>query len=317
MAAGDGFVCFRMRDGTVRCAANPDRRLGGETLDDLWVEVSGVQGAIDIAAGSDFACAVVTGGGVRCWGSNEYGELGDGTTEARDGPVAVEGVTGAVDVEVGGFACARLEDGTVTCWGANMTPTASDIGLSDAAGVAIEGLTGCAWTEEGDVWCWGANESGQAGLEPYPEYDADQFVAPDPRFDQLPEPRRVFGGAQHVTLGDRFGCGLFDGEVRCWGAEWSHPRASEDALRPTRNRSGRGGSAAQWRYSATPSRVGDLCDATAIDAGGRGWCAIRESGDVACSDGARIVTTRRVRSCAGSVGGTISAELGRSNGGCR
>jgi len=315
VAVSDGYFCFRMVDGTVRCAATPDRRLGPHALDDLWDEVEGVARAVDVSAARDHACAVVQGGGVRCWGSNEYGELGDGSTEPRSGAVAVRSVAGAVDVEVGDFACALLEDGTVSCWGTNMTPTASDVGLTGVAGISIGGLTGCAWTESGDVWCWGANESGQAGVEPYPEYDEDQFLAEDPRFDQLHEPRRAFGGAQQVALGDRFGCGRFDGEVRCWGAEWSHPRSSEEGLRRTRNRSGRGGSAAQWRYSATPMAVVGLCDATALHAGGRRWCAVRGSGEVACSDGEGLVT--RTTSCRGRVSVSIAGGPVRPDDPCR
>ena len=51
--------------------------------------------AMEIAGGREFmegfVCFVTTEGSVRCWGDNYYGQLGDGTTEARSQPVTVQG----------------------------------------------------------------------------------------------------------------------------------------------------------------------------------------------------------------------------------
>jgi alpha-tubulin suppressor-like RCC1 family protein len=62
-------------------------------------------------------CGVVSGG-VRCWGSNQNSQLGDGTSADRYAPVTVFGLSGATSVEVGSrSACARRTDGTLRCWG--------------------------------------------------------------------------------------------------------------------------------------------------------------------------------------------------------
>ena len=50
--------------------------------------------ATAIAAGGSHTCAVVTGGGLRCWGSNSNGQLGIGGTVNQKSPAAVSLGTG-------------------------------------------------------------------------------------------------------------------------------------------------------------------------------------------------------------------------------
>src|SRR6186997_2232943 len=76
--------------------------------------------ATQVSVGTGFACVVTTAGGVKCWGNNVEGELGDGTT-ANDRTFAgdVVGLTsGVARVEAGDFsACALMQSGVVKCWG--------------------------------------------------------------------------------------------------------------------------------------------------------------------------------------------------------
>jgi alpha-tubulin suppressor-like RCC1 family protein len=65
-------------------------------------------------------CARLAAGTVQCWGSNNAGELGDGTTNDSVSPLTVTGLSGVTQVEAGNHAtCAVLNSGSITCWGAN------------------------------------------------------------------------------------------------------------------------------------------------------------------------------------------------------
>ena len=74
----------------------------------------------DIALGGGHTCAVLTGGAIKCWGYNGYGQLGDGTTTDRTTPVDVSGITTATSLALGDWhSCAVLTGGTIKCWGRN------------------------------------------------------------------------------------------------------------------------------------------------------------------------------------------------------
>jgi hypothetical protein len=76
-----------------------------------------------IAAGQSHTCAILDDGSVACWGRNTYGQLGDGTTTAKDTPTPTASLGDnrtAVAIAAGEqHTCAILDDGSVACWGAN------------------------------------------------------------------------------------------------------------------------------------------------------------------------------------------------------
>jgi len=130
-----------------------------------------------IDAGEGHSCALISDGTVRCWGKNNYGQLGDGTNENREIPVQVKGLEGIQMLATGwGHTCAISHDGAVWCWGYNQNgELGNGTTIHSSLPVLVKGLSGpvkalsvgddhsCIITETGDVQCWGYNRSGQLG----------------------------------------------------------------------------------------------------------------------------------------------------------
>jgi alpha-tubulin suppressor-like RCC1 family protein len=134
-----------------------------------------------VGAGDSHSCAIRSDGTAWCWGSNSFGQLGDGTTDDQIEPVAVTAASGAklprFKAIAGGaeHTCALGADGTVWCWGHNLVGQLGNGSTSDYhAAVAVANLSGaiaiasgaahtCAIGGDGGVVCWGDNEAGQIG----------------------------------------------------------------------------------------------------------------------------------------------------------
>ena len=136
VSANDNSTCATLTTGGVDCwGSNNSGQLGNNTTtsSETPVEVVGVggtstlSGATSVSVGYDSACAMLSSGGVDCWGLNIEGELGDNnTTSPGLTPVEVVGVngtdylSGVTSVSVGYEAtCAMLSSGGVDCWGLN------------------------------------------------------------------------------------------------------------------------------------------------------------------------------------------------------
>lgn len=129
-----------------------------------------------LTAGADHTCALLHDRTVRCWGKNDAGQLGDGTTNDSLAPVNVLDLRGIAEVAAGArHTCARLANGTIACWGDNTHSQLSDgttdrrsrpavvVGIVGARQVAAAGDSTCALLEGGFVRCWGPNDRHQLG----------------------------------------------------------------------------------------------------------------------------------------------------------
>ena len=184
ISAGTYHACARLVSGTVECWGRNDHgELGNgtKTSSPTAVAVSGITNAIGVSAigepdADDHTCALLAGGTIECWGYNDDGELGNGTTTDSTTPVQVSSITNATQVSAGGFqTCALLSGGTVECWGYNYygelgngTKTDSSApvqvsGITNAIQVSAGGFHTCAVLSDHTVECWGSNAVGELG----------------------------------------------------------------------------------------------------------------------------------------------------------
>lgn len=199
-------------------------------------------GAQSIAAGYGHACAILQGGVLKCWGKNDYGQLGLGDTDNRGDAAGEMGSslpavtlgTGRTAKRVfasGYHTCAILDDDKVKCWGRN---SAGQVGIGSVSFTYNRGdganemgddlpyvnlgtsstvktmslglLHACALMESGDVKCWGENNYAQLGIDSTVDKNA---------------PAAVLMGTTTATA---IACGMYhtcaiiaSGDVKCWG----------------------------------------------------------------------------------------------------
>jgi alpha-tubulin suppressor-like RCC1 family protein len=125
ISAGYQHTCAVLSTGAVKCwGDNGSGQIGDNTQTSRLtpVAVSGLSsGVTAISAGYYHACAVLSTGAVKCWGDNDYGQIGDNTQIDRKIPVAVSGLSSGVTAISASFyhSCALLSTGAVKCWGVN------------------------------------------------------------------------------------------------------------------------------------------------------------------------------------------------------
>ncbi len=205
-AGGGSHTCALLDNGTVRCWGNgAEGRLGYGNTDDVGDdETPASVGAVDlgagrtataITAGGSHTCALLDNGTVRCWGDNEFGQLGYGNDDSvGDGVGENVGDAGPVDLGAGrtttaitagsDHTCAVLDDGRVRCWGRGefgplgygdtdnvgdgIGATPGDVGPVElGAGRTATAITAgshtCAVLNNGRVRCWGFGGDGRLG----------------------------------------------------------------------------------------------------------------------------------------------------------
>ena len=301
--AGGWHTCAIHQTGEVSCwGSNSFGELGnGQSTGDLEdhsadspvpVKVVGISDAAAINMGLYHTCAVHQTGEVSCWGSNSYGELGNGqsTGNPRDTsadspvPVKVVGISDATAIAVGLYhTCAVRQTGEVSCWGfnafgqlgngqgtgdprdtsANSSVPIQAIGISDATDIVTGAGHTCAMHETGEVSCWGINDFSELdNILASDDYENIGFSAVPVKILDISDAEAIAAGAWHT-------CAIRqDSTISCWGGNYSGQLGSE----PTE----------ESDHSAVPVKVPDISDATAIAAGGAHTCAIHQDGTMSC-----------------------------------
>jgi alpha-tubulin suppressor-like RCC1 family protein len=247
ITAGHTHTCALLDTGTVRCwGDNAEGQLGyGHTRDIGDDEAPASAGDVtldepvtQVVAGSEFTCALLASGRVRCWGDRPEGQTGHGLDGRNIGDDEVP--TAFPALELGGRVtqlasehgnpCALLEGGKVRCWGpvtgstADRYTPAAEHPLVRLGVPAVRLATGagaghtCAITAAGRMRCWGDGNYGQVGYA----FEVDDVGvmpgwAPTPaRLGDVPLAGKV--RVVGVAPGGDHTCVLLDtGNVRCWG----------------------------------------------------------------------------------------------------
>lgn len=227
---------------------------------------------------------------MRCWGDNQWGQLGDGSTETVWPPVEVSGIKNAVSVSAGGkHSCALLEGGSVSCWGFNGDDQLGNSSVPDRWScsefrcaqsnypVLVEDVSGakqisvgedhtCALLNGGGIKCWGYNFDGQLGNESVPTRhtcgepcDGSLLSSPAVSVTGISAATQVSAGLSHT-------CALVGGRLECWGANWF----------------GQLGNGSTDNWTPTPTKVSGIDDATSVSAGVGHTCTLLASASVKC-----------------------------------
>lgn len=263
VAAGGNETCIITEASTLQCwGANEHGQLGNGAVEAIGYAhaVVGLTGNVSaVSIGSSHACAVTSAGALKCWGSNETGQLGDGTTVDSAVPIDVVGLSEHVRTVSAGAdtTCAVLDSGSVRCWGDGLAPVPVPMTAfsSDAAKVSVGTSHVCIVSTAGGARCLGRNDSGELG-------DGTTTSSFDGAVD-------VVGlGTDVVATSNSFGftCALTaGGDVKCWGY----------------GRDGQLGDGA-WSNSAVPVNVLRVARASTVDTGTFMACALSADGRVKC-----------------------------------
>lgn len=215
--------------------------------------------AAALGLGTNFACALTETGAAYCWGKNDEGQLGDGTTASTSVPVPVAGGVTFSAIAVGtSSACGLIVSGAVNCWGnndfgalGNGTRVGSRVPVPSAGQLLFESLSGgggsyCGLTADAVPYCWGNTYSGQLGNS-------------IPSWSLVPVQVQTGGAAfRSISSGLLHACGLTStGLAYCWGGN-------------TFSQLGDGTSISR----STPAPVGGGLLFTSIDPGASTTCGI-------------------------------------------
>jgi len=297
--AGDSHTCVVRSGGKVSCwGSNSGGQLGNgielelveypgyppfpamsEEFSSTPIEVPGLSNVVQVSADYDKTCAVVADGTARCWGFNDYGDIGNGSLTPATSPATVVGLDSVLEIETSyQLTCARLASGKVSCWGykfhigdgAPIPPPDDYYYYTDPSEVAqpvpvevadldqVTSISGnvdsmCALDAGGALACWGYG---------YPDPDDEQNF-----FGNRPIVIAENSGATTIATGSADLCYTRpDGTAACWTTTLEGEPWYEIPVTATRE------------LTSLP----DLNGVVALYRGGGFDCARRKDGSIAC-----------------------------------
>ncbi|MFM6973632.1 MAG: hypothetical protein ACKOXM_00550, partial [Agromyces sp.] len=239
IVGGNNYTCGLTDTAQVYCwARNTSGQLGiGNTAITIVPTQLSSTGALagktvsSLTSGQNHMCALTSDGGVYCWGYNNQGQLGDGTTALKLVPTALAtspllaGKTVTQIAAGNAHTCALTSDNGVYCWGENIqgqlgngstTPSLAPVAVSKTgvlSGKTISSLqargdTTCVISSDNLAFCWGVNDSGQLGNNSTAAYSAVPVAV-------------SLGGklVNAISLGAYHACAMVTTgkEILCWG----------------------------------------------------------------------------------------------------
>jgi alpha-tubulin suppressor-like RCC1 family protein len=274
VSMGDDFDCVLDGTGAVYCLGDnyyhEVGRGGGDPS--TWFHTPLAKPATQIVSGNSTTCAILDDQTVQCWGANDTGQLGDGTTNPHSSPQTIAGVAGASQLAVGAqHACALLTSGDVTCWGDD---TYGELGDNDIAGsgsapktataamahggvqIVAGGTHTCIRDAIGNVFCWGSNDRGEIG-------DGTEITRP------IPAKSEVTGATSIGARGDATCAILADKSLWCWGADsWGQLGDHQNT----------------WNVDDPQDETG-FGTVLSVAVGDNHICALKTDGSIACIGG--------------------------------
>ncbi len=277
ISAGRWSTCALLTDNTVKCwGRNNAGQLGNGdntvATSPVPVPVVNLASVTNMVVGIAHACAIVSGGQTYCWGSNDFGELGIGTTSTIGtySPVAVQDVATANRLAASFHSCITTWSGSIQCWGFNYAGELGDgtkdnqskpvdaAGITRATAIVAGGGHTCATLNTQAVQCWGENGLGQLGN------GANATSVTPVAVSDL-------AGVTMIASELDFTCALTLASgisgVKCWGANpWGQL----------------GDGTASDTGSSTPVTVKNVDSVTGVATGFHHGCALRSNGKVVC-----------------------------------
>ena len=236
LAFGHQHACGLLDTGAVKCwGRNNAGQLGtsgGDKDTPQTINLGSGRTATSIYAGGHYTCAILDDASVKCWGQNDQGQLGIGSTSNTNTPTTINtlgsGRTAVSLATAFDSVCALLDDGSVKCWGSDFdgqlgnggtnadlsSPPSSAINLGTSR--TAKAITGgefhfCAILDDDSIKCWGQGTDGKLGTGS--TGDRSTPTSTSGSFASGRYAVAIDAGYDHT-------CVLLDnGDMTCWGSD--------------------------------------------------------------------------------------------------